>query len=110
VHRIQNPEDIDYFKKILPLGSRDLLDQLPILAPGDGLLLGSGINVPARVRVRKPDPFPTSETPRPWEAWQTGRKRFGVMESARAWMHDTGGIEESRSRKAVTKSGTLVRK
>lgn len=85
VHRIQNPEDIDYFKKILPTGSRDLLDQLPILAPGDGLLLGSAVNVPARVKVRKPNPAPSSETPRPWEAWQSSGPRFDIRGAADLW-------------------------
>src|SRR5207248_156053 len=76
VHRIQNPEDIDYFKKILPTGSRDILDQLPILAPGDGLLIGSAVNVPARVNIRKPVPEPRSETPKPWKTWRGGQERF----------------------------------
>lgn len=76
IHRIQNPEDIDYFKKILPLGSRDLLEQLPILAPGDGLLLGSAVNVPVRMKVQKPNPSPASETSRPWEAWQATKTPF----------------------------------
>ena len=85
IHRIQNPEDIDYFKKILPTGSRDVLDQLPILAPGDGLLLGSAVNVPARVRITHPDPHPESETPRPWEAWQDSKPQFDTSGAANAW-------------------------
>ncbi len=85
IHRIQNPEDIDYFKRILPTGSRDVLDQLPILAPGDGLLLGSGVNVPARVKITHPDPHPESETPRPWEAWQDSKPRFDTKCAAAAW-------------------------
>lgn len=94
VHRIQNPEDIDYFKKILPTGSRDLLDQLPILAPGDGLLLGSAVNVPARIKIHKPNPPPSSDTPRPWEAWQAGMKKFSLSEAASSWCRDTGGETE----------------
>jgi hypothetical protein len=89
IHRIQNPEDIDYFKKILPLGSRDLLEQLPILAPGDGLLLGSAVNVPARLKVQKPNPSPASETSRPWEAWQHTKNPFGIQAAIRRWMADT---------------------
>ncbi len=89
VHRIQNPEDIDYFKKILPTGSRDMLDQLPILAPGDGLLLGSAANVPARVKIRKPSPPPESETPRPWWAWQKDKPTFNVGSATAAWTGQT---------------------
>jgi len=89
VHRIQNPEDIDYFKKVLPLGSRDLMDQVPILAPGDGLLMGSSVNVPVRVKVKKPVPPPMSETPRPWEAWQPMKDIFDIKESMNLWLRES---------------------
>lgn len=85
VHRIQNPEDIDYFRKILPSGSRELLDQLPILAPGDGLLIGSAFNVPARVKISKPKPTPSSETPKPWKAWQKDQPRFDILKASQSW-------------------------
>jgi DNA helicase HerA-like ATPase len=88
IHRIQNPEDIDYFKKILPLGSRDLLEQLPILAPGEGLLMGSAVNVPTRLKVRKPIPSPESETSRPWESWQDGQPEFDRTEALNRWVSE----------------------
>ena len=89
IHRIQNPEDIDYFKKILPLGSRDLLDQLPILAPGEGLLMGSAVNVPTRLKVRKPEPSPESDTSRPWSAWQADKPDFDAASALKRWIADT---------------------
>jgi len=94
IHRIQNPDDIDFFKKILPAASRELLDQLPILAPGDGLLLGSAVNVPARVKVRRPVPEPTSETPRPWEAWQSGKPKFDSNKAIQLWTQETVSNKE----------------
>jgi DNA helicase HerA-like ATPase len=90
VHRIQNPDDIEFFKRILPLGSRDLLDQIPILAPGDALLMGSAVNVPVRVRIRPPSPPPTSETPKPWQDWQPGKPPFNVNDSISVWLSETG--------------------
>lgn len=89
VHRIQNPEDIEYFKRILPTGSRDMLDQLPILSPGDGLLLGSAVNVPARVKVRKPNPTPCSDTPRPWESWKENQGKFDTSSAVNAWINES---------------------
>ena len=89
VHRIQNPEDIEYFKKILPTGSRELLEQLPILAPGDGILVGSALNVPARVRIPLPKPQPDSDTPRPWFAWGKAQPEFDTRSSASNWLNDT---------------------
>jgi DNA helicase HerA-like ATPase len=97
VHRVQNPEDLDYFKKILPTGSRELLDQLPILAPGEAILLGSGVNVPARVLVRLPKPKPESETPRPWESWKTGQPKFDVESSVANWRADNEGQEPNEA-------------
>lgn len=92
IHRIQNPEDIDYFKKILPLGSRDLLEQLPILAPGEGLLMGSAVNVPTHLKVRKPDPPPESETSRPWEAWRNGQPEFDRAEAISRWVAEAAPV------------------
>lgn len=97
IHRIQNPEDIEYFKRILPLGSRDLLDQLPILAPGEGLLMGSAVNVPTRVRVRKPDPPPENETSTPWAAWQTDQTAFDIKTAVRRWLADTVSAKATES-------------
>ncbi|AEG14190.1 protein of unknown function DUF87 [Desulfofundulus kuznetsovii DSM 6115] len=108
VHRIQNPEDIEYFKKILPVGSRDLLEQLPILAPGEGLLLGSAVNVAARVKVRKPEPVPTSDTPRPWEAWQPGKEQFNIGEFLKTWIHESDGEPEDGSKDTAFEETEVV--
>ncbi len=89
VHRIQNPEDIDYFKKILPTGSREVLDQMPILAPGDGLLLGSSVNVPSRVRIKKPQRPPESQTPKPWKAWQVDSPTFDYKKAVDLWIQES---------------------
>jgi hypothetical protein len=69
VHRIQNPDDIDYFRRILPAGSREILDQVAILVPGEALLVGSAVNVPSRVRMWPPTRAPHSETPKPSIHW-----------------------------------------
>jgi uncharacterized protein len=105
VHRIQNPEDIDYFKKILPTGSRDMLDQLPVLAPGDGILVGSGVNVPARVKVRRPSPQPSSDTPAPWKAWSKGEKKFDISKSLSAWVKEAGAAQGTSGKNGPVKEG-----
>jgi len=104
IHRIQNPDDIDYFKKILPAASRDLLDQLPILAPGDGLLLGSAVNFPARVKIRKPNPEPSSKTPKPWKEWKDGAEKFNSQEAIKLWTQETipSEIKEENGEQNIT--------
>jgi hypothetical protein len=81
VHRIQNPTDIEYFKKILPSGSRDILDQVSILIPGEALLIGSATNVPCRVKVIAPHPEPQSDTSKPSEGWKAESNPFGWKEA-----------------------------
>jgi uncharacterized protein len=110
VHRIQNPDDIEFFKKILPSASRDLLDQLPILAPGDGLLLGSAVNVPARVKVRKPVAEPTSETPKPWKSWQNGVARFEISQAIDIWTQESIPVGPATSKEGSTVAGSLQKK
>jgi hypothetical protein len=88
VHRIQNPTDIDYFKKILPSGSRDILDQVSILIPGEALLIGSATNVPCRVKVIAPHPEPHSDTSKPSAAWKAESKQFDWKEALNNWLRD----------------------
>lgn len=98
VHRIQNPTDIDYFKKILPSGSREILDQVSILIPGEALLIGSATNVPCRVKVVAPNPEPHSETPKPADAWNDSAPLFDHDEALSNWSKDVGDANPNKTR------------
>ncbi|MFI5364304.1 MAG: ATP-binding protein [Candidatus Binatia bacterium] len=95
VHRIQNPEDIDYFRRIVPVGSREMLDQVPILAAGESLLLGSAVNVPSRVQIAKPEPAPSSDTPKPSKAWGSDQQEFDIQASVASWLRETSELGAS---------------
>jgi uncharacterized protein len=69
VHRLQNPDDIDHFKKILPSGSREILDQVSILKSGETLIMGTSSNVPLKVQITLPTPKPHSESPNLADKW-----------------------------------------
>lgn len=69
VHRLQNPEDLRYFKEIVPAIYGDLLNQLPALAPQTALVLGECVRAPALVRIREARPLPRSRDPRFYEHW-----------------------------------------
>lgn len=69
VHRLQNPEDLRYFKEIVPGIYGDLLNQLPALAPQTALVLGECVRAPALVRIREARPLPRSRDPRFYEHW-----------------------------------------
>lgn len=69
VHRLQNPEDLRYFKEIVPGIYGDLLNQLPALAPQTALVLGECVRAPALVRIRDADPLPRSRDPEFYRYW-----------------------------------------
>jgi len=69
VHRLQNPEDLRYFKEIVPAIFGDLLNQLPALAPRTALVLGECVRAPALVKIREARPLPRSRDPRFYEHW-----------------------------------------
>ncbi len=86
VHRLQNPEDIDHFRKIVPSQSRRLMDQITILAPGEAIVVGSAFNIPTRARVRLPDPVPASPTSSPFVAWSQESDPFDIEQPLNTWV------------------------
>lgn len=69
VHRLQNPEDIRYFKEIVPGIYGPMLEQIPTLAPQTALVLGECVAAPALVKIREANPVPDSRDPRFYEYW-----------------------------------------
>jgi len=69
VHRLQNPEDLRYFKEIVPGIYGPLLDQIPALAPQTALVLGECVPAPALVRIREARPVPRSHDPKFYRYW-----------------------------------------
>lgn len=83
MHRLQNPDDIEHFRSIVPSQSRRLLDQVTVLAPGEGIVLGSAFNIPARVRMNPPMKAPSSRSPAPFRSWSgTGGKEVFAIDAA----------------------------
>lgn len=69
VHRLQNPEDLRYFKEIVPGIYGPMLDQIPALAPQTALVLGECVPAPALVRIREARPVPRSRDPKFYQYW-----------------------------------------
>lgn len=69
VHRLQNPEDLRYFREIVPGIYGQLLDQLPALAPRSALVLGECVQAPVLVEMREADPTPRSKNPQFYKSW-----------------------------------------
>lgn len=81
-HRLQNPDDIDHFRRIIPMQARRLLDQVTILASGEAIVFGSAFHIPTRVQFDPPVPAPWSQTAAPYHEWRTETNPFEVLEIA----------------------------
>lgn len=68
-HRLQNPDDIDHFRRIIPKQAQRLLDQVTVLAAGESIVFGSAFHVPARVQIKLPAREPWSATASPFVDW-----------------------------------------
>ena len=84
-HRLQNPDDIDHFRRIIPIQARRLLDQVTILASGEAILFGSAFHIPTRVQFDRPDPGPYSQTAAPFYEWKEEKKPFPLSVVIDAW-------------------------
>ena len=69
VHRLQNPEDLRYFREIVPGIYGPILEQIPTLSPQTALILGECVAAPALVKIREANPLPDSWNPRFYEYW-----------------------------------------
>ena len=68
-HRLQNPDDIDHFRRIIPKQAQRLLDQVTVLAAGEAIVFGSAVHVPVRVQIKLPAQEPWSATAAPFVDW-----------------------------------------
>lgn len=75
VHRLQNPEDLRYFREIVPGIYGQLLDQLPALAPRSALVLGECVQAPVLVEMREANPVPKSKNPKFYRSWTQEEKQ-----------------------------------
>lgn len=71
VHRLQNPEDLRYFKEIVPGIYGPMLEQVPALAAQTALVLGECVSAPTLVKIREARPIPRSRDPKFYQYWTT---------------------------------------
>lgn len=69
VHRLQNPEDLRYFREIVPSIFEPLLKQLPSLPQRYALVLGEGVQAPTLTFMREANPTPDSQDPKLYAHW-----------------------------------------
>lgn len=84
-HRLQNPDDIDHFRRIIPMQARRLLDQVTVLASGEAIVFGSAFHIPTRVQIDIPSPPPWSQTAAPYHEWKKNDSGFPLDEVMKNW-------------------------
>jgi len=94
VHRLQNPEDLRYFREIVPGIYGQLLEHLPALAPRSPLVLGECVQAPALFEMREVDPAPRSKNPQFFKSWSTDSKTPDIKKICAKWENNVNMGDE----------------
>lgn len=78
--RLTNMTDQSYIKNLLPNNSNAIADILPILAPGECLVVGDATPIPTVVNMDMPNPQPESENVKVHNEWKMDWKHIDVIE------------------------------
>lgn len=77
--RLTNITDQSYIKNLLPNNSNAIADILPVLAPGECLIVGDATPIPAVVKMDMPNPQPESENVKVYDEWKEYWKHIDIV-------------------------------
>lgn len=63
VHRIQNPDDQSYIRRLVSSANSDILNQLPTLPQQHVIIMGDCVRTPIVARMNDANPKPNSNNP-----------------------------------------------
>lgn len=69
IHRVQNPDDLNYISKMVPYINKSLLDRLTYLQTGHALVFGTAINLPTLTKFKEAKPNTDSSNAKISEHW-----------------------------------------
>ena len=69
VHRVQNPDDLQYISKMVPYINKGIIDRLTFLQTGNALVFGTAINLPTLTKFVEANPKPDSDNAKISEKW-----------------------------------------
>ncbi len=70
IHRIQNPDDLQYIRSMTPFISKAILSQLPSIPQQEALIFGTATNLPVLFKVNDADPLPDSKNNNVVKNWK----------------------------------------
>ena len=68
--RLTNNDDQNYVRRLFPDNSNAITDVLPNLAPGECVVVGDAVLLPAIVQIVKPEPEPQSQSVKFHQEWK----------------------------------------
>ena len=88
VHRIQNPDDQTYIRKLVSSANSEILNQLPTLPQQHVIIMGDCVRTPVVTRMNNAMPKPNSSNPEYIKNWLSDRKGDyqGVVDK---WLTDS---------------------
>lgn len=69
VHKIQNPDDLNYIARMVPYVNQGIIDRITFLRRGYALVFGTAINLPTLTNFSKANPTPNSGNSNITEKW-----------------------------------------
>ena len=69
IHKIQNPDDIQYVSRMVPYINQGIVDRITYLRRGHALVFGTAINLPTLTAFDKANPTPNSGNANIVEKW-----------------------------------------
>lgn len=69
IHRVQNPDDLQYISKMVPYINQNMIDRLTYLQTGHALVFGSAINLPTLTKFDQAEPRTDSDNAQISEKW-----------------------------------------
>ncbi len=83
--RLTNPDDQNYVKRLLPDTLGTLIDTLPVLKAGEGILIGDAIVLPSIVMIDGCDLPPSSNDIPYWDLWKEKWKDIDFEKIKEEW-------------------------
>lgn len=69
IHRVQNPDDLQYISKMVPYINQNMINRLTYLQTGHALVFGSAINLPTLTKFEQASPKTDSDNAKISEKW-----------------------------------------
>ena len=69
IHRVQNPDDLQYISKMVPYINSGTIDRLTYLQTGHALVFETAINLPTLAKFDEANPKPDRENAQISEKW-----------------------------------------